>query len=242
MSRFVDKLKQSAGGGKPMGFRAAAAKAAGPGMLLVALVARADAKDLAGAVAGADAGLLVAAKSGGAKAVEQASKAVPDIPWGVWWKEAGGEGAGADFIVFGAGRPLAVEGKVGKILEVEPSTEPSLLKAADELPVDAMLIAGESKPLTWGDLMLVQRCAGILSKPLLVSVAPEVGADELEALGRAGVRGVVVRAGAKGKIAAIAKILEKLPPPSAGKKAGGGPLLPRIGGETVTAAEEEEED
>jgi hypothetical protein len=244
MSRFIDRLKQASGSGTPMGFRAVAAKTAKPRMLLVAAVAQADAERLAEIAAGADAGLLIVAKSGaGAKALEQAAKAMPGIPWGGWLKEVGGEGVGkvgADFVVFGAASQLFAEEKTGKILEVEPTLEPGLLKSVDDMPVDAVLVAAENEPLSWRDLMLIQRGANILNKPLLVSVPQEVTAAELAALNQAGVRGVVVKAAVKGKIAEIGQMLEKLPPPSAGKKAQ--PLLPRIGGETSPVAEEEEED
>jgi hypothetical protein len=54
------------------------------------------------------------------------------------------------------------------------------------------------------------------------------------------VRGVVVKAAVAGRVAEIAKMLEKLPPPSARKRAG--PMLPRIVGETAAVAEEEEEE
>ena len=204
MSKFVDRLMQVSQGGQPMGFRAAVEKAAKPRMLLVAAVVQAE------IAAGADAGLLVVAKGSGAKALERASEAVPDIPWGCWLKEGGQEGVAADFVVFPAGSLFFGGEKVGKVLEVEPSLEPSLLKMADELPVDAVLVAAETEPLTWRDLMLIQRCATILNKPLLVSLSSEVTASELGALWEAGVRGVVVKAGAKGKTAEIAKMLETL--------------------------------
>jgi len=224
-----------------MGFRTVAAPSK-PRMLLVAAVAQADAERLVDIAAGADAGLLIMAKlTTGAEALKQAAKAVPDIPWGGWLKEAGGEEVGevgADFVVFAAASPLFAEEKTGKVLEVEPSLEPGLLKAADDLPVDAVLVAAENEALTWRDLMLLQRCANILSKPLLVLVPQEVTATELGALWEAGVRGVVVRATAEGKIAGIGQMLEKLPPPSANKRKKAQPLLPRIGGETA----EEEED
>jgi hypothetical protein len=244
MSQFIDKLKQASGGGAPMGFRAAAAKTARPKMVLVAVVAGADTAHLADIAAGADAGLLVMAKSA-AGALKQAVKAVPGIPWGGWLKESGGGKVveeGADFVVFNAASRLLAGDKTGKVLEVEPTLEPSLLKSADDLPVDAVLIAAENGPLTWRDLMLVQRGANILSKPLLVLVSQDVTAAELGALNDAGVRGVVVRAAVEGKIAEIAKMLAELPPPSAVKRAKAGPLLPRISGETAAAAEEEEEE
>lgn len=248
MSQFIDKLKQASAGGPPMGFRAAAAALSKPRMLLVSAVAQADAKRLAGIASGADAGLLqVASLTNGAEALKQVSKTMPDIPWGGWLKEVGKEGVGelgADFIVFPAGSPLVMlgEGEMGKIMEVEPSLEPGLLKAVDDLPVDTVLVAGENEPLTWRDLMFFRRCANILSKPLLVLVPPEVTAGELEALSEAGVGGVVVKATVVGRVAEIRRMLDKLPSPSASKRKKAEPLLPRIGGETGAVAEEEEEE
>jgi hypothetical protein len=249
MSRFIDKLKQASGGGQPMGFRAAATAASKARMLLVAAVAQADAEHLAGIVAGADAGLLAMTKlSSGAKALQQAAKVVPGIPWGGWLKEVGREGVGkvaADFIVFTAERTLLAmldDKEPGKILEVEHSLEPGLLKAADDLPVDAVFAtAGDEPLLTWRDLMLFQRCANILSKPLLVSVPPQVTTAELGALWQAGVRGVVVKAGTDERVAEIRQMLDRLPSPLAGKKTEAGPLLPRIGGEIGAVSEEEED-
>ena len=233
-----------------MGFRAAAMAPSKPRMLLVAVVPGGEAEHPADIVAGADAGLLSMAKLGsGAKALEQMSQAVPDIPWGGWLKEIGKEGVGkvgGDFIVFPAEKAaLAMldDKETGKILEVEPWLEPGLLKAIDSLPVDAVLIAAEDKQfLTWHHLMLFQRCVNILSKPLLVLVPPEVTAGELGALWEAGVRGVVVKAGEEGLVAGIRQMLDELPVPSAGKKNKAGPLLPRMGGETGIASEEEEEE
>jgi hypothetical protein len=222
-----------------MGFRAAAASSK-PRMLLVAAVAQADSGRLAD-IAGADAGLLaISSLATGAKAMEQVSQAVPDIPWGGWLKEVGREGVGelgADFVVFTTEAPLFAEGKTGKVLEVEPSLEPALLKAVEDLPLDAVLIVAGKERLTWGDLMFFQRCASILNKPLLVAVPQEVTAAELGTLWEAGVRGVVVKAGAEGKIAQIRQMLDKLPPSAGGRKKAG-PLLPRMGGESEVGEEE----
>jgi len=250
MSQFIDKIKLVSQGGQPMGFRATVAVPQKTRMLLVAAVAQADTEHLADIVAGADAGLLSMTKlSSGAKALQQASKAVPDIPWGGWLKEVGKEGIGkvaADFIVFTAERTLLAmldDKEPGKILEVGPSLEPGLLKAVDDLPVDAVFVAAGDEPLlTWRDLMLFQRCANVLNKPLLVPVPPQVTAAELGALWQTGVRGVVVKAGTEGRIAEIRQMLDKLPAPSAGKRTKAGPLLPRIGGETGVVSEEEEEE
>jgi len=244
MSQFVDKLKRTSIIGPTMGFHTAARSPSQPRMLVVALV-EAGSGRLKKIAAGADAGLLsVADLITGAKAIKQASRAVPDIPWGGWLEGTGGEGfgkLGADFIVFAASSPLFGEVKMGRVLEVEPSMEASLLKAADDLPVDAVLIAIGDGPLAWRDLMLFQRCASILNKPVLALVSSVVTASELGALWEAGVAGVVVRAGVEGGIAGIRQMIDKLPPLAAKQKKAQ-PLLPRTSGEAGMAEEEEEEE
>ena len=257
MSKFIDKLVQVSPGGQPMGFRAVPSVPPKPRMLLVATVAQVDIERLADFVAGADAGLLSIAKlSSGAKTLQQISQAVSDIPWGGWLKEIGKDGigqmveAGCDFVVFpAANTPLVIlqDEKLGKVLEVEPGLDPALLKVVDDLPVDAVLIAGEEEKehfLTWHHLMLFRRCADLLTKPLLVSVPPEVAASELKALWEAGVGGVVVATGIgqpEGRVAELRQMLEELPLPSPGKRRKAEPLLPHIGGETGIVPEEEEE-
>lgn len=256
MSKFIDKLVRVSQGGQPMGFRAVPSVPLKPRMLLVATVAQVDIDRLADFVAGADAGLLSIAKlSSGAKTLQQISQVVSDIPWGGWLKEIGRGGigqmveAGCDFVVFPAADTSLVilqDEKLGKVLEVEPGLDPALLKVVDDLPVDAVLIAAEEDKqfLTWHHLMLFRRCADLLTKPLLVSVPPEVSVGELQALWEAGVRGVVVTTGIgqpEGRVAELRQMLEELPLPSPGKRRKAEPLLPHIGGETGIVPEEEEE-
>ena len=258
MSKFIDKLKRvSQAGLQPMGFRAAPLVPPKPRMLLVATLAQVDIDRLTDYVAGADAGLLSIAKlSSGAKTLRRICKALPDIPWGGWLKEIGREGigqivaAGGDFVVFPAANTLLAilqDEKLGKVLEVEPGLDPGLLKAIDDLPVDAVLIAAEEERdyfLTWHHLMLFRRYADLLTKPLLVSVPPDVTASELGALWEVGVGGVVVTTGVEpaGRVAELCQMLDKLTLPPSGKRRKVEPLLPYIGGETGITAEEEEEE
>jgi hypothetical protein len=256
MSKFIDKLKRvSQAGLQPMGFRTVAGVPPKPRMLLVATLAQVDIDRLADCVAGADAGLLSIAKLGsGAKTLQQISQAVSDIPWGGWLKEIGRGGigwmaeAGCDFVVFPAANTsllILQDEKLGKVLEVEPGLDPALLKAVDDLPVDAVLIAAEEKEhfLTWHHLMLFRRCADLLTKPLLVSVPTDVAASELQALWEAGVGGVVVGVEPPvGRVAELHKMLDKLTLPPSGKRRKVEPLLPRIGGESGIVSEEEEEE
>ena len=257
MSKFIDKLKQiSAAASQPMGFRATQPASQKPQMMLVASLAQANIENLAEYVLGADAGLLSIAKSSsGAEALQQISQAVPDIPWGGWQKE-GGQGevkqmakAGCDFVVFPAANTslaLFQSDKMGKILEVGSSLSEGLLRAVNELPVDAVLIAGEQKEgysLTWHHLMLFQRFADLLTKPLLVFIPSTVTANELQALLGTGGSGVVVEVGAgqrAGRLEELRQIIDKLRPPSPRKREKVEPLLPQIGRETSIEAEEEE--
>jgi hypothetical protein len=230
MSKFIDKLNSIASGGlAPMGFRAAGTKPR-PRMALVAHTAAAKA-------AGADAVLVSVSKS--------LKKPKSDIPWGGWLKEVSREGVkrmgegGADFVVFPAASVSSaiLEEELGKVVEVEATLDAGLLKAVDDLPVDAVLIAGEKPSLTWHDLMLFRRGANILTKPLMVVVSPDITASELQALCEAGVAGVV----AGGKIEKLRPMIDKLTAPKAGKRRAE-PLLPRISGGAGAVSEEEEEE
>lgn len=259
MSKFIDKLSLvSQVGLQPMGFRAAQGVPQKPRLLLIASLAQVDVDRLADCVAGADAGLLQIPKSSsGVKTLKQICKAMSDIPWGGWLRDTGREGirqmveAGCDFVVFpAANTSLAIlqNDEVGKILEVEALLNEGLLKAVDDLPIDAVLVAGEQEKdyfLTWHHLMLFRRCADLLTKPLLVSVPSDIAASELQALWEAGVGGVVVKAGVEqpvGRLAELRQMIDKLTFPSPGKRRKVEPLLPYIRGEAESLSEEEEEE
>jgi hypothetical protein len=245
MSKFIDKLKLVSGASSPpMGFRTAATPPPQPRMLLVAALAEPNIEGLADYVSGADAGLVpIHRLSSGAKAVNKISRAMPAIPWGGRLKGASGEKvkppveAGGDFVIFPWDTPLAIlqDSKIGKIMEIGAPLDGGLLKTIDDLPVDAVLASEPEKAslLTWRHLMFSQRCAELVTKPLLASVPASIGSNELQALWAAGVVAVVVETPPQGRISELRQIIDKLtfPPPSKRKK---GALLPRL-------AEEKEE-
>ena len=259
MSKLIDKLNQVAKAvQQPMGFRATQPVSTKPKMLLIASLAQANnVSNLADYITGADAVLLAITKlSPGAKTLQKIARSVPDIPWGGWLGDIGRRGirpiteAGCDFVVFPASTVLAIPqdaDKVGKILQVEASLSEGLLKAVNELPVDAVLIAdeqGEGYFLTWHHLMLFQRSADLLTKPLLVSIPSNVTANELQALWETGVGGVVAEAGGGqpvGRLEELRQTIDKLTFPSR-KREKAKALLPRIGEETSTVTEIEEEE
>ncbi len=156
-----------------------------------------------------------------------------------------------DFVVFSAANtPLTISqsGEVGKILEIESSLSDGLVRAVNELPIDAVLIASEQAEdycLTWHHLMLFQRFADLLTKPFLVSIPLIVTAGELQALWEVGVDGVVVEVGggqpAEG-LKELRQLIDKLVFPSPRKHVKAQALLPYVGQETGTVAEEIEEE
>jgi hypothetical protein len=253
MSKFINELKLvSQLAPPPMGFRAAP-PAPKPRMLLVAALAEPDVEGLADYMAGADGGIVPAPKlSAAAKTMHKVSQAMPGIPWGGWLKGTSGEGvkllveAGCDFVVFPPETALLTlqDSEVGKILEVGTSLNEGLIKTIDDLPLDAVLASGEPEKdnlLTWRHLMLFQRCAELVTKPLLALVPPGVGASELQALWAAGVVCVVVETPPQGRISELRQIIDKLGFTLPSKRKKVEPLIPRIAAETGTASEEEEE-
>ena len=259
MSQLIDKLNRvSQAVPQAMGFRAMQQVLPKPKMLLIADLAQANVDRLADYVAGADAGLLhISNLSEGATTLGKICQVVSDIPWGGWLRDVGQGGmkqiaeAGCDFVVFPpANTPLALlqDSKLGKILQVEASLSEGLLRAVDGLPVDAVLTAGEPEGeyfLTWHHLMLFQRLADLLTKPLLVSVPSKVTANELQVLWETGVEGVMVKVGVgqpEGRLKELRQVIDKLTFTPRRKRGKAEALLPYIGGERHIVAEEEEEE
>ena len=241
-----------------MGFRAAEPVSPKPKLLLIASLAQANVDGLADYVAGADAGLLPISKlSSGAKTIQKICQVVSNIPWGVWLRDIGRGGikqivkVGCDFVVFpAANTSLAIlqDDELGKILQVEASLSEGLLRAVDELPIDAVLIDGEQEGeyfLTWHHLMLFQRFADLLTKPLLVCIPSNVTANELQALGEAGVAGVIVEVAVgqpAGRLSELRQTIDKLTFPLLRKPGKAKALLPHISRETGIVTEEEEDE
>ncbi len=149
-----------------------------------------------------------------------------------------------------ANTPLTLlpDDDTGKILEIDSSLSDGLLRAANELPIDAVLITTEQKGeyfLTWHHLMLFQHFAGLLTKHLLAGIPSNVTANELQALWEAGVDGVVIEVSA-GQPADLLKklrqVIDKLAFPSQHKRGKIEALLPQIGREASIITEEEEEE
>ena len=257
MSRLLDELKRVARSvPQPMGFKTTRPASSEPRVLLIAsLAARVDTDRQAD---GADAVLLRLTKSQlTAKALQKIASSIPDIPWGIWLEDAAAGKmetlveAGCDFVVFPPTSQVSAtpqDDKVGKILQVESSLSDGLLRAVNDLPVDAVLnidVCKAGDAIAWHHLMLLQRLSNLLTKPLLVSVTLPITADELKTLWEAGVDGVVIEAGTEapaGGLRELRQAIGKLTFRRSRKWGKAEALLPRISSTTNAEPEEQEEE
>ncbi|MFC1846690.1 hypothetical protein ACFLYS_01340 [Chloroflexota bacterium] len=242
MSRFIKKLNREPQAElPPMGF-GRSPKAPKPRMLLVAEV-KAGAAEASKLAVGADAILL--------KDTTKSIKDTGDTPCGILLGKNGSlktaAEAGVDFIAFPPGVPLEIveDEEVGKILVIEASMERDLVKVIGAMPLDAVLVSGEEvehTPFTWHHFMLLRGIAALCGKPLLLSIAADVGKDELQLLLEAGVAGVVVEAKNSEEIKELCRIIDSLKPPSKGKKGKIRAIVPMRREETTSVIEEDDED
>jgi hypothetical protein len=259
MSRFIEKLKQASLSApqQQMGFRVSTSSSSKPGMLLIAcLTEGSKGMDFASYVGGADAGGIdLSGLPSGYEILKKLSKDVSEIPWGGRIADTGGDeiemlaGAGADFVLFPASSSIKMSLKegMGRVLEIETSIGENLLRAVDQMPVDAVLIGDVENSITYHRLMLYRRYATVMSKPMLVSIPPSgVAGSELQALWDAGVSGVLVKVDAGqavGTVNEMRKAMDKLTVPARNKRQKDiGALLPNIGMTAEEEVEEEEEE
>ena len=249
MSKLIDRLTKMAKAiPQPIGFKAAPSTLPRAKILLIAGMAQAS------NVSDADA-ILISRLGNGGKAPSEIAHSPAYIPWGLFSEDASRKDfesvakANGDFIVFPASASLAIpeNDKTGKILQVEASLDEGLIRAINGLPVDAVLITREQTgeyALTWQRLMLFQRFASLLTKPLLVNAPLNVTTGELQTLWKTGIEGVVVEIENKqaaGRLKELRRMIDTADfTPRRRVKTEA--LLPRISHETSPIPEDEEED
>jgi len=245
VSKLLEKLQRvSRGASQPIGFRAAATMPKGPSIVLIAaLTARPGPAPAARAAAAlCPWGPRTGARRG------QIVASLGDLPWGVSLEEATGEELsqlkemGCDFVVFNAARaPLALlrEEEMGKIVEIEPSLADGLVRAIEQLPIDAVLV-GEEGELSIHRLMVCQHLANLVRKPLVALAPIAMSKEDLQGLFEAGVAGVVVKLeGGVKELSKLRQAIEELPSSRGRRKERVEPLLP-YAVEEITEPEEED--
>ena len=206
MSKFIEKLKQVFQPTlSPMGFGARKAETARPKLQLSAILANSVTEPLPAA---------------DAVIVNRAKAATEGARWGISLKKGDltevdkATEAGADFAILpSAGAVLPADRKIGKVLQISPAITDILLRTVNDLPVDAILL-GEDKEngaeITWNKLMLCQRFAGMVQKPVLVPVPLAATAPELQLVWETGVSGVVVEVKEPTDAAALVTLRERI--------------------------------
>jgi len=252
MSKFAEKLRRIyKDSGPSIGFRKSTEAESAP-LVVVASLTKTSLTDASAlAAAGIDAGIL-SLKGLGTKSFGQLVEAVGYIPLGLSLEStekdviAKSIDMGFDFVVFRLETPLEAVNKesLGRVLKIESSLEPGLVRAINGLPIsiDAVLIGGDEPAITIERLLICQRFAELLDKPLLTTLSSMITVAELGGLFEAGVNGLVLPEGLsaepladlKNSISGLSRATRRRPKAAA--------ILPRLGGELETGMEEEEEE
>jgi hypothetical protein len=252
MSKFAEKLQRVYRGSAPaLGFRTSE-EAESPPLLIIASLTKTGTTEASALVAaGIDAG-IISAKGISAKSFGELTKAIGDVPLGFSLESTEKEAIaksidlGCDFVVFGLKTPLEAVNKegLGRVLKLEPSLEPGLVRAVNALPleIDGVLVTGDEPAITIERLLIYQRFTELLNKPLLITLSSTVTADELSSLFKAGVNGLVLPETLSAEVFASLKKSAGGLSRTAKRKTKAAAILPRVSGELETEAEEEEEE
>ena len=252
MSKFAEKLQRIYRGSvSPLGFRRSAEAEVSP-LLIVTNLAKTNATETkAIASFGIDAG-IVSSEGLNAKGFGQLTKALGDAPLGLVLESVDKEeiaksiNFGCDFVVFGLKTPFEAVNKegLGRILKIELNLEQGLVRVINRLPLmlDGVLVTGEETAITVERLLICQRFAELLDKPLLVTVSSSVTGSELNSLYETGISGLVLSGGfAVESFAELKKTIDSLSK-TARPRTRAAALLPRLGGELKTEEDEGEEE
>jgi hypothetical protein len=207
MSKFLDRLdKLSRGPTTALGFGAGGRTEKLPGMALIGDLSSGKRPAQSAATLskiGADGALVQGDDPEGIP--KNVAEALKDIPWGVRASALTADGVtgfmekGCDFLAFapdGAQVGALNDEDAGYVLCVPPDMDEQSLRAIEDLPVDAVLLALDSvdPPLTVQHLLAIGAVRGSFSKYFLLEVPVGLTSGELEGLKEMGVDGLVVDA------------------------------------------------
>ncbi|MCL2150232.1 MAG: hypothetical protein FWH51_04825 [Dehalococcoidia bacterium] len=212
MNRLGDALRKALHANPPaLGFRPT--EPTKPHMVLIAAISEAS-NNVASWTQGAEA--VIFGPSLKPRELKSATKALT-VPWGVWIDSATShpaEPAGTDFVIFEpdkAGLELMSNECLGKVLALNASHDNTLLHGICELPVEAIYLKRAPQDIfTLQELMQCRRLADLVTKPLLVPVAPDTPPIHFKTLWEAGVDGVVVTATAENSLKALRLEIDRL--------------------------------
>ena len=252
MSKFVDKLQRLSRPSAPsIGFHPAASESKSLAMLLIAGLSQVNVREAEVLVNNkVDAGLIL---DQSIEDVRQVAKVLGDIPLGILVKDESEEkldkliDSGCDFVVFDVKMPLAglCRQGIGKFLMIEPSLEPGLVRAVNNLDVDGVFIdRGEGSFITVERLLIYHRFSELLNKPLVVTLPSWVTSAELSNLWQAGIDGIVIPPAQPGDMfVELRKMIDNLPREAKRRRGKAGVVLPHYsGGMDIESDEEEEEE
>jgi hypothetical protein len=254
MSRLIDNLTHiRQNEPQPIGFAALGrATAEKPRMQLIAYLKANDLDDFSEVLNSADAVLMEIGRADDISALEKACETNKNTPIGGRLKASNAEtlkkaaNVACDFVVFAGTIPLTLtqKEKMGRILELDTSMNERFLRAAGDLPIDAVLVfdKSEDNSLTVNRLIFFQYLVNSINKPILVSVPVNFTQAELQALWDIGISGVVVELADKEsteKLAGISTAIKSLAPPAFRKKFKASATLPRMQPEPEKPPEEE---
>jgi hypothetical protein len=151
--------------------------------------------------------------------VRAAAKSLGQILWGVTVNSADRgqitqlKESGCDFVAFPADEmPVGIlkEEELGKVVIVPATLEDGLAAAINEISADAAIIQCEEEvSLTVRSLLSILRLTEVIEIPVLASLSPGSGQEEIEAMRQAGVAGIVLPLG-QGSLAVRIKELRQL--------------------------------
>jgi hypothetical protein len=253
MSKFIDELGRSYRSVAPsMGFRKDTDVSKKPPLLLIADLTAKTVKDIKAIIeVGVDA---VLARGAGLKpdAMQKLLKNAGEVPAGLvidddnWSNYVEFLQSGCDFVICDSEVPVSVitGDELGRILRIEPSLAPGMIRAINELSlsIDSVLVDSEDTPITIERLLVSQYISGIIGKPLMVKVGTQLTAVELQGLYEAGVRGLLLPREISVKTLSEFKQLIDNMPRTVRKKQQGNVILPQMKRDAEIEMEEEEDD
>jgi hypothetical protein len=240
---------------QPMGFVSINASSPKSRMQIIALVGAEILENAEDLLKTADGLFLESHSSAEIKAIEKYCQSGENIPAGIRLKDVGDKSlkkaldSSCDFLVFDASAPVSLtkKAKIGRVLDLDINLGEGMLRTVSDLPVDAVMLSVDSgdSSLTVRHLMLLQRVAGMVNKPLLVSVSDEISQSELQSLWDMGICGLVVGLSDQKSIEKLKNLREniaKLEAPAFRKKPKMTAILPQTRLETSEVDKEDDDD